>query len=330
MDSADTKNLANKPPKGLYIIFILLAALAGFFYGARTNGLFACQPPDAIATEYVGTCNVTQFGDYDHGALWFGLEAEAQQAAATATVLFVGNSRIQFGLSSEDFDEWFNTQALTFYLLGFSHTENYSFFKPLLEKIQPRARLYVINIDGFFEKELTGPANSVMNDPQSLNRYKQKRYWQKVQGAVCGPMSSLCGNASSYVRKRSNGMWVFHGADFLARTDFRDRPLPVDWSVDEGIVDRYQQRAIEFFDQIPADRNCIVLTNVPNFETTIGTADALAKKLRLPLVAPQMEGLTTFDGSHLTTESADRWANGFITALGPYLHRCLSGSDSQL
>ena len=325
---AHANTSTTKARNGFYIVMILAAASAGFVYGARTTGLFACQPPAVVENEYVGTCNVTQYGDYDHGALWFGLEEKAQNAAAAATVLFVGDSRMQFGLSSKHLEEWFVAEGLTFYLLGFSHGENYLFFSPLLSRLQPSAKFYVFNIDGFFEAELTGPADSIMNDPQSLNRYKQKYYWQKIHGIVCGAMPTLCGNESSYVRKRSNGMWTFQGAKFLARTDFSDRPLTTDWSVDYEVADLYENRARNFLAEIAAEPGCIVLTDIPNFATSIGTADALAKRLDLPLVAPQIDGLTTFDGSHLTPESADRWAKAFMDGLIPYLQQCLRETDS--
>ena len=40
----------------------------------------------------------------------------------------------------------------TYYLLGFSHYENYTFEMPLLRKLHPRAKVYVINIDSFFDQ----------------------------------------------------------------------------------------------------------------------------------------------------------------------------------
>ena len=105
---------------GLYSLLVLLAALSGFAYGARTTGLFACQSADSGSDKYIGLCNVTNYGDYDHGAFWFGLEDSAVDAAKQAAVLFIGNSRMQFALSTSALDGWFNSRALQYYLLGFS------------------------------------------------------------------------------------------------------------------------------------------------------------------------------------------------------------------
>lgn len=149
---------------GPYGLLILFAAISGFAYGARTTGLFACQPVDRGSDKYIGICNVSNYGDYDHGAFWFGLEEHAVGAAKQATILFIGNSRMQFALSTSALDSWFNSRALKYYLLGFSHDETFQFVGPLLQKMKPRAEIYVINIDNFFDDRLTGPANTLMSD----------------------------------------------------------------------------------------------------------------------------------------------------------------------
>ena len=43
----------------------------------------------------------------------------------------------------------------------------------------------------------------------------------------------------------------------------------------------------------------------------------LASELGVPLVAPQPGGLSTLDGSHLTRESAGRFAEAFFRELDP-------------
>ena len=310
---------------GLYCAIIVFAVTAGFVYGARTSGLFACQAPDTSSDRYLGICNVTKYGDYDHGAFWFGLEPQAVEAAVQARVLFVGNSRMQFGLSTSEVDNWFAEQALPYYLLGFSHDENHLFLAPLLQELQPRAAMVVISIDRFFEEKLTGPADSVMNKPESGNRYKQKYYWQLIHERICGASNSLCGYRNSYIRQRGNGSWTFEGADFLARIDFTDRPITYDHNVDNETLVNYTDRAQEFLQTAIPQANCVVLMNIPNSETSAGTATAIAQQLGLPLIAPQMDGLLTFDGSHLDPQSAARWSSAFIQELAPHVKQCFAG-----
>lgn len=307
----------------LYIVIVVLATALGFVYGARTSGLFACQAPDFAADRYLGICNVSKYGDYDHGAFWFGLEPTATEAASQATVLFVGNSRMQFALSTAETENWFEAHSLAYYLLGFSHNENHLFLRPLLQRIKPQAKIFVINVDYFFASELTGPANSVMNKPESLNRYKQKFYWQVIHESVCGAFGSLCGNRNSYIRKRSNGTWTFEGEAFLARMDFSGETISYDHSVDQETVDSYADRAIEFLAATTTNTTCVMLTNTPNSGTSAGTARALSERLGLPLLAPELDELVTFDGSHLDPASASRWSGAFLNDLAPHVDACM-------
>jgi hypothetical protein len=63
------------------------------------------------------------------------------------------------------------------------------------------------------------------------------------------------------------------------------------------------------------ERNCqIVLTVVPEARVSYENAEQLASLLKVPLVAPRFADLNTRDGSHLTDESARRFADAFFDA----------------
>ncbi len=307
----------------LYSFLIITAAAIGFLSGARFSGIFACQSPDDPSEEYLAYCNVTNYGDYDHGAFWHDLEPTATAAAAAARVLFVGNSRMQFALSTGEVDSWFRAQNNSYYLLGFSHNENHKFFTSLLQRLQPEAKMFVLNVDDMFTDKLTGPASDVMYGRESPNRYTQKKYWQRVHSVVCGSLGAICGHDMSFIRKRANGAWIFRGADFLAQTASAENSVLYDSSIAQDRVGAYTERANAFLKGISAENECIVLMNTPGSATSAGTVAAVAEALRLPLVAPRLEGLRTFDGSHLDVDSASRWSALFVEELAPHVRRCL-------
>jgi hypothetical protein len=120
-------------------------ALTSGAYSLRKYGIFSCQVSGYALDGYLSYCGATSYGDYDHGAIWFGFEPAATTAAANAQVPFLGNSRMQFAFSSKATPESFSSLAESYYLLGFSHFENYTFELPLLRKLHPRAKVYVIN-----------------------------------------------------------------------------------------------------------------------------------------------------------------------------------------
>lgn len=287
-------------------------------YALRTGGIFACQAGSYTGDRYLSYCQALKYGDYDHGAIWFGLEPEANQAAASADVLFVGNSRTQFGFSSDATDRWFAGASARYYLLGFSHYENFNFEAPLLKKLSPRARVYIINMDSFFEPVVQPPAATVMHDPGAEGRYRQKQLAQSVHQAICGLVPLACGDEYTIFRNRPTGSWVVAGGTF------READVGYDPSVDSAKVASYVARGQEFLPTLKADRSCVILTIVPTVQTAWGSARAIAAGLGTPFVAPQPEGLRTFDAIHLDRPSAERWSAAFFAEAGPVIERCLA------
>ena len=94
---------------GLYAVILVVVILAATAYKLRRDGLFACDTSGYGSDAYVAYCQAAAYGDYDYGAFWYGLEPSANISAANADVLFVGNSRMQFGLSTGAVEQWFES-----------------------------------------------------------------------------------------------------------------------------------------------------------------------------------------------------------------------------
>jgi hypothetical protein len=303
---------------GLYTLLILAVALCAGAYSLRKYGIFSCQASGYASDGYLGYCGATSYGDYDHGAIWFGLEQPARTAAANAQVLFLGNSRTQFGFSSKATADWFSSLSESYYLLGFSHFENYTFEAPLLRKLRPKAKVYVINIDSFFERSETGPGGTVMRDESARTRYEQKRQWQKIHRAICTTYKAVCGHDEAIFRSRSTGAW------FVTGGRFKSEPVSYDDDVDQNMLAAYTASGKNFLPGLSAGSACTILTVVPTVNTNVGTANAIAVALGLNLVAPRVTGLMTFDRVHLNPDSAQRWSAAFFEEAGPQIRTCLS------
>jgi hypothetical protein len=303
-------------------IFVLIAVLVGtYVFKLRTQGIFACPASGYSAEGYLGYCNAAAYGEYDHGAFWFGLEPEAQRAAAAADVLFIGNSRMECGFSAAATDQWFSSLGLRHYLLGFTFLENSTFAAPLLARLKPHAKVYVINVDQFFTDTETKPGAALIHGGDSSERYGEKRAWQRLHRPLCTALPVLCGNRISFFRFRDNGHWQARGfvtdkPDVVADAAASDQQ---EWSRDAEI-------AKQFLSQLPVDRSCVILTVVPSPTTRRAEAQAIAAAVALPLVAPEVSGLRTFDDTHLDTDSAERWSSAFLQAAGPQIRQCVSAS----
>ena len=303
---------------GWYALLVFTVVLVTGGYSLRKHGIFSCSASGYASDVYLSYCNGTNYGDYDHGAIWFGLEPAADAAAANAQVLFIGNSRTQFAFSSKATAKWFSSLSATYYLLGFSHWENYTFEAPLLRKLHPRAKVYVINIDTFFERSETGPGRTVMRDESARNRYEQKRQWQSTHQTICTTFKAVCGNEIAIFRSRPTGAWLLTGGQFTSA------PVSYDEDIDEKMLASYTASGKEYLPSLAADRACTILTIVPTVNTKFGTAKAIATRLGLNLVAPTPAGLVTFDHYHLDRPSAQRWSAAFFEGAGPQIRKCLS------
>jgi hypothetical protein len=312
----------------LYILAILAAMVGAFAFHMREAGIFACPASAYGGNHYLGYCQGSAYGDYDHGALWFGLEPGVREAAAAADVLFVGNSRMQFGFSAPALGRWFADAGARYYLLGFSHNETAKFTQPLLAGLQPQARAYVISVDKFFFERESPPAGEVMHAPDVRARYAAKRAWQAPHRLICGALPVLCGNAISFYRQRDTGAWAYDGsAGIVSKRIESDRPDYAGGDPKLMAVTAANARSFKaFLDGLGVPPGCVILTYVPSTENNRRLANAIAASLGLDLLAPQGEGLRTIDGSHLDRESAEIFTTDFLELAGPRLARCLHGA----
>jgi hypothetical protein len=305
----------------IYVAILIAAICVATAYKLRTNGLFSCDASGYGADRYVAYCQASAYGDYDYGAFWYGLEPSTSAAAASADVLFVGNSRAQFSFSSNAIEQWFEAHRARDYLLGFAYNGNMAFAEPLLRRLKPRAKAYVVSIDLFFRRQPTLPAQEVMRDSAALSKYREKEFWQSAHRSLCTRMAALCRHEFAYYRRRADGAWIVKGGDF------KSQKVAYPDSVDHRGLDEQIALGREFVSQLPVSRDCVVLTLPPTgtlaLGTSVGTAKAIAAALGLALVAPQPDGLTTFDGSHLDRPSAERWSSAFIAAAGSTIEKCL-------
>ena len=315
--STSTQPAALRP--GFYLLILVMALVGAYAFKLRTQGVFACPGAGYTSDNYLGYCNASAFGEYDHGAFWFGLEPAAQSAAARADVLFIGNSRMQFGFSAPATERWFAALGVRHYLLGFTFLENATFSAPLLEKLKPRARVYVINVDQFFTAEKTLPGTELTNaDDTVRERYAEKRTWQNVHRALCGRVPKLCGNKIAFFRDRENGHWQMAGFVSGGPLPVADAPsgTPEEWNRDAAL-------ARAFVARLPVAKGCVLLTLVPSPTTRRAEAQAIAAALGLPLLSPEVPGLQTVDDTHLSSASAQRWSAAFLDLAGAQIRQCL-------
>ncbi len=319
------KTLA-KPREGLfanhltlYIGVVLLAVLASYGYWLKTRSIFACQAQGYSADRFLAYCGAGNYADFEDGAFYFNLEPKALDYARNADVLVLGNSRLQIALSNQVTADFFKQAKASYYLLGLSYNENMMFVQELLRRIKPRASVFIINVDDFFERRETVAARTVLHDPNARNRYGAKRFWQSLHQPICGAFPRLCGQRYVIFRSRETGAYYR-----IPNPEpvYPQNAVSYDRTVDPAKVADSTALATEFLKNFAKGR-CVILTHAPFPHTKIGNVEAIAAGVGLPLVAPELQGLNTSDGYHLDRVSADRWARAFYEAAGPEIRSCL-------
>jgi hypothetical protein len=300
----------------LYISLIIFVAIGAFGYNLRTQGIFACSSGGYSADTYLAYCSSAGYGDYDHAAFWFDLEPGITDFAKAADVLFLGNSRMQVGFSTAAAAEATSALNARYYLLGFVY-ENHIFEEKLLNKLDPQARVYVVSLDKFFAESPSLPAKALMRDPDARNRNTRKHLWQIIHHPLCGMLPAACGDRFVVFRSRYTGVWQVDWQYGPAK------PVTYDESIDRNVVDQETAAGQDFLLRLPVRRECVIPTLVPTPSTRIEQAGAIAKALKIDLVAPKVEGLETFDGSHLDRPSAERWSRAFFQEAGARIRKCL-------
>lgn len=305
----------------IYIMILLSAFVAPYLYKLRTGNIFSCQANGYTSDRYLSYCEATNYGDYEHGAFWFDLEPAAEVSAAKADVLFLGNSLTQFAFSTVATAQWFSSASANYYLLGFIAFENSIFGRALLHNLKPRAEVYIINIDDFFQPSETQVGKIVMHDEAARSRYKVKGLLQFVHKAICMKFTAICGHHLVIFRSRQNGTWYMPE---ISKFKGSERPVSDDRQIDEREVDDAIAIGRIFLSELHAKAECVILTAVPTVRTKTGVANAIASGLGKTLVVPEhLDGLQTFDGTHLDPASAERWSEAFFKTAGPQIRKCL-------
>ncbi len=283
----------------------------------------ACNPAGYSDEYYMAYCHSTRYGDYEHYALYNASEADAVGALKQAEVLFLGNSNTQYGFSTQAVRDYFREKGVSHYVAGFGQGAQSPVAQAIIEKHQLQPRMIVANVDPFFSSETNGTFQRVLENTDALHgEFRRKRYLQQWQADVCAQTGSrwlkwaCSGQGETLFRSRVDGHWL---------TDYYRENLNHPVSYSKNLLDTVDEAALAanaFIASIGADRDCVVLTVTPRTDTPNAFAQALAAKLDLPIVMPDVKNLYTIDHSHLDKQSADRWSRAFLSRVDQHVQRC--------
>src|SRR5258708_19078416 len=113
--------------KAYVVIFAAMAFVSAVVtsVAVMTFDNFACRTPPA--DDFLAYCQSVRYGDYEHRALYYGLEPKGRESIRTAQVLFLGSSRIQAALAANAVREYFRPRSIRYFVMGFRHRDGTRF-----------------------------------------------------------------------------------------------------------------------------------------------------------------------------------------------------------
>ena len=286
---------------------------------------FACRTPSHDSDEFLAYCESAGYGDYEHGALYYGLEPKVRESIRTAQVLFLGSSRIQAALAANAAREYFRARGIRHFVMGFGGGDGSPFAQPVMERSRALPKVIVINADPFFVEPflISSPAkDAIEGGPIYLWRLMSQMAFQRVHRVICRAMPPCPESQPSIFRSANDGQWNWVGP-FT-----EEREVPVDQEIEKRLpqyrIERAETIGEMFLNRIGLDRQCVVFTGIPNTRlNSTEIAEVLATALHTRFIAPKIDGLGTLDGGHLNSRSAELWSAAFVEALTPIVNECL-------
>jgi hypothetical protein len=317
--------MQNRLLQSSYLAALILLSLVAFAAASAmrfTMDNIDCKSDGYRDNQFLAYCRSGQFADYEHAAFYFGLEPGLRANVARAQVLFLGNSRTQAGFSSSATDRYFSAQGVAYFLLGFGYGEWSEFEEAVMRRSLAKPKILVINADPFFSKRKSIPATQMLESRSGvLWPSLLKAAFQYLQPIACSVVR--CPDTEpSFFRSRRTGAWDWIGHYV------ENKSVPIDASTRVPLPAAEFADAVaignRFLDEVGVDRDCVVLTGLPNDAVDApAIAAALAEQLKTRLIVLPADDLRTIEGGHLNRESAELWSSRFLNILSPLLKECL-------
>lgn len=324
-------HLLHPRPSRFLGVFALALLMLVPLVGYVRNPVAVGECPPALPGTWMAYCESKTYADYEHGALFWSLEPEAERALKAADIFILGNSRTQYAMANQTLRSGLEALGAKHHFLAFGYGEGDVFPRQLIERLGLKPRILVINADPFFDGRQSPVAKLVLaGQPLVKAAYRVKRFAYRLQADWCGSERTpafvrrgLCeGKAKVYLRAQDGG--------WLTLNDNKDaKPGLVIRDEARGLerLDESEARARHFLKVSGTSPHCLILTSLPSEDATPGLSKRLAERLGAVYIDPgQRQEFLSFDRSHLTPDSALQWTSTFLDEAAPVISACLGKS----
>lgn len=316
------------------IIFVVVFAGA-YAAGDRCSRDRLIASYDNLTRQYPGFNFTDKYVGYglgvetlNHELYYYGTGASMANARA-ADLLILGSSRASMGFFPAEMDAFTRQSGLSYYNLGMGFQEGYLFSRELLRRHRLRPRFVVINADNFFSPRPTRFARRILrrtaweHAKRSLEIYGEYFYYARIRRwfphflprARVPQGAALPKGYAVFISERT-GSWQVVPPDYVKTEQRLTNRRPPDDIDPETLLEAWQM-----VDGLRGHGAEVVLTVVPFDKANYQRAQMLSERLQVQLIAPRLESVETWDGSHLTPAKAAEFTRRFLTAFDAYRNR---------
>jgi|GEM_PF-2643719 len=283
-----------------------------------------CRITGYELNEFMTSCKALEVDRYAFGAIYSGVQKEAVKNAQNADVIIFGNSRTMRSFSAPSLDKMFRDKGLSYMVLA-SEGAGYKSAVLTTEKLKLKPKILMVNNEIHYFDSISDGFREIVDFPEKYEtRFRFFHNAQRVQKWVCGSgfkslQSFYCsGRKSSIWRKTDTGQINY----LIVGADIRQKPIVPPRQ--ERIFKReHVNHARELFGLENFKNTCRVLYLVNNPSAAPKLMDRVAEGIGAHAVYTDMEGLLTYDNSHMDRINSEKWAKEFVKELGPVLDQCI-------
>lgn len=311
--------LAHRPASPLQVLRALTASIVGF---AAVVFIFCYSPgQDHFAAitldgdgKWYGNYVIKDLKILDTDIFLHGIGRSIDHARS-AEVLFLGTSRVVFGLNWRVFDEFAREHQLKMFNMAFAGVMSEEFSKLLIRKWQLKPRLWVIDVyadatnsftSSFFDQYVGGNEGQSMSRPGKIAAYinvamTDFRWRLKMAFGLTGPASYRSDETGNWYNDR----WPNYLLTSLPKMGKGKTDCPAD--------PREISAVRELVAELGGD---VVLTQIPSIFSCRQRIREIADAIGVPYFAPDPTGYSTTDGGgHLDGISSARYSKEFFSWL---------------
>ena len=287
-----------------------------------------CNPEGYARGDFMTSCAGIKVDRYAFGSIYLGSQKNAVKNAEDADVIIFGNSRTMRSFSTDAIDNYFKSKGLTYMVLA---SEGASFRSAVLtaDKMKLSPKIIMVNNEIFISDEVSDGFRELVDFPDKYKtRYDFFNMAQTIQEKACS--SQLLWLKKFYCSGKSKGNWRSARTgrlkwDLVAPEEKQEVVIPRK-DIGGRVVPKFVPNAEELIGHPDFKDSCPVLYLVNSPVSSKDMLNGIGDAFSIQTIYTPVEGLYTYDKSHLDRPNSEKWATAFVQDLDIVIDNCLKSN----